>query len=379
MGSAGSTVVIPVWLDTTQADRQISVAALKMNYDTDTLIYLGFDTTDAITSGWEFINDTETIPGVVTISATSLSITEVASETERMLIGLKFQVDDFAVVGECIELDLIEQDFSLNNGDLPAELTDGCFCVSAGCFAAIGDVDADGNAGEAFDALQILRDITSIITVYDPIPLCVKDTNCSGEAALIDAVLVLQRAVRQIEGYCVDEVVARAPSDFTIEVDQGDITPGEPFDITIRLTQLPFGAVYGYSFDLDFDPDQITFTGSISQEGTLSERYGDPLINTSIPGRFSLTHVNPISPIDELGTLIVIHGLASADAVNPPIPFSRFELAEMSEPVMTVGPINLAVTGDPCYDTAAYAALLADWPNGSTVIDMIQLRSCLEE
>jgi len=73
-------------------------------------------------------------------------------------------------------------------------VTDGLFCIGD-CAAAKGDVDADGNDQEAFDALQILLSVFGIPTDYDPIPICVADTNCSGVVTITDVVKVLQRSI----------------------------------------------------------------------------------------------------------------------------------------------------------------------------------------
>jgi len=377
VGLAGDTVEIPIMLGA-EGSYDVGQVRFRLRYDPDLLEYVTYVPEGSLTQGWDLFDDTATRPGEIVISAA----TQVPSRLvgEMRLMNLRFVVDEAARVGDCTELELPRDAFAFNNGRPGAAIEDGCFCVTDTCPGAIGDVDEDGDAAEAFDALQILRDITSIPTVYDPIPLCVKDTNCSGDARLIDAVLVLQRVIRVIDGYCEEPpLTTRSSSDFDIQLTQdAEINPGQGFDLELSITRMPYGPVFGYSFDLDFDPDMLTFTGFAGQEGAVTERWGDPIVNFDQPGRLSFTHINPFSPIDSEGVLIRLRGVAAPNADDTEITFSRFELAEDTEPLKSFGPISIDIEGGPCFDVSAFEDQVDQWPQ-TTILDMLATRACLEQ
>jgi len=201
---------------------------------------------------------------------------------------------------------------------------DGQFCATT-CPRARGDVDGDGDAAEAFDGLQILRHVMGIPTVYDPIPLCVADTNCSGDVGLIDVVSVLRRATHLIPDYCVEETPETfGKSSFGISAQAGVLTPGEAFEVTLDLTALQAGPTYGYGFIMTFDPEVVSFSGAVDRTGTLSARWGNPTVQVS-GNTLRLAALNPYTPLTGTGTLVKLVGHAALDAVGPTdLQFTRF-------------------------------------------------------
>ncbi len=378
---AGADLAIPVHVQAVDSGWQIGAIQAEISYDPALLTYLGVDLEGALIEGWELVDDSATTPGVIRLDAGNFTQAALPPNREGVLVYLRFHVDEFAALGECSPLEFEPDAFRFNDGSPQAVLDDGLFCVTAGCFGAIGDVDGDGDAAEAFDALQILLALTGLPTVYDPIPICVADVNCSGAVSLIDATLVLRRAARLIDRYCDGSTASRAPGSFraTVPATSLQAAPGESFELEIRLEELPFGPVFGYGFELAYDPQAVAFSGATVRDGALSERWGEPIVNLE-PGRLTIAHVNPYTPLSATGALVKLRGTAGFAEGDTTLTISRFTLAEESEPEQSLAPLTFTISGGLCFDLAGYRALLGDWGgSGVTVRDLIRHIDCLAQ
>ena len=381
-GPAGIDVAIPVLVGPVSAEADILEVELEIKYDADVLEFLELDAVGSMTETWDLFDDTQSLPGCLRITLADFGTDVLNSDAEEApLIYLRFHVDDDALPGQCSPLEFPPGTLVFNEGEPTAVTMDGMFCVTAFCPGAVGDVDGDGDNDEAFDALQVLRDIIDIPTVYDPIPPCVADTNCSGVVTLVDAVYILQKTIFLIEEYCSGETPKRrAPSPFEIEIPMpGDVAAGEPFELTIVLSEQPFGQVYGYSFDLVYDQTRVNFTGEVGQSDTLTSRWGPPGLNLR-QGRMSIYHLNPLSPMNDTGPLIRLTAVVGPGTESFDLTFENFQLAEDSEPVATLGPITVPTVVLPCFDQDQYRSAVADWSEGTTDIrDILGIIACLAQ
>jgi len=356
---AGSLIRIPVHVSPIIAGFFVESFSFELEYDPTLINYQNAYATGSLITPWPHLDDSATTPGRIRIQASSMGSGFIESNQEDILVFLEFEVDPFAAVGDCTPLEFTQDSFIFNDG-VPVALTDdGLFCVSSGCFGAIGDVDTDGNAKEAWDALQIVRQITGIPTIYDPIPICVADTNCSGTVSLIDPILILQRSVRLIDAYC-EGKSSKSVADFELEIPHLVVAPGESFEIPIELTQLPADPAYGYSLDVQYDPNYVNFYGATRHDGTLSERWSEPLVNSQVGG-FSLTQFDPYTPIEQPGNLVILKGSAGFDTTTTQFTLTRFALATNGEPERSFGPFTIEIQGSPCFDVNLYNQELSQW------------------
>lgn len=360
---AGSIIDVPLLIGPVSPGHEIDSFFIEINYDPVILTYIGLENSGPA-SQWQFIDDSGTTPGQLRINAANFdgAVLENSAEEAELFI-LQFAIDGNADPGTTTDLYFNREQTLFNeDGDPRAVVEDGSVCISLTCNGALGDVDADGNAKEAFDALQIIRHAVEIPTVYDPIPLCVGDTNCSGLISIMDAVLVLQRATRLINGYCGGQTAVKVDDPFQIDIQVGEANIGESFDLLIRIDQLPFNPVYGYLLELEFDPQAVIFTGDVDTEGTLTARWGSPTVNYQA-GRLILAHLNPYSPIEGLGDLVRLRGIALSGSGTTTISFNRFELAANSEPSQVPGDIQINLGNQPCFDLDAFNGNVQAWPN----------------
>ncbi len=373
---AGPEISLPLYIGEVEFDFQINAFQVSLNYDANVLAYRGLDTADSLIADWDVLDDSDSEPGRIVLLAGNVDDLNLAGEAEQVLTKFRF-----LVVGDadaCTELSLPEADFTFNNGSPIARLGDGRFCVTTGCPRARGDLDGDGRDNRAFDALQILNSLSGIATPYDPLPLCVADTNCSGTVSVQDAVLILQRAVELVDGYCLDDIPATRGADFNIDIpeDQRILETNQAFVFDLNLANLPDEAVHGYSFTMSWDPDLLTFDQVIIREDALSERWGEP-ITVWAPGSVTVTHAYPLTPLDGNGTLLRFSGTTSqTNAGGGLFEFSNFALATPSEPSILPAPMYYSVVGVPCYDVGLWTDLVAAWNDQVTIIDIVSTMQC---
>lgn len=381
---AGATIDIPVFIGPVSRFYNVSSFQFEIQYDPTILNFTDVSLQGTIAETWDFIDDSETTPGRIRVQVgNTLQAVLDSTGEENVLLYLQFTVDDFAAVDQCSPL-AFERTYSrFNQGTPPSQLIDGRFCVSSGCFAAIGDVDRDGNAGEAFDALQVTRHVTAIPTVYDPIPICVADTNCSGAVTLFDSILILQRAARIINGYCESDQNRGVVDNFTINIPSEALFAEQEHvvEIPIELTGLPIAPAYGYTLEILFDPEYVNLYGEINSEGTLTERWGAPVVNTATPGRLVMSHFNPLTPLSSEGVLVKLLAETRNQGGTTVLNFTSFALAADTEPSIVPGPFNLEIDTGLCYDAAGYSTLRSEWAGetGVTVLDLLQFTACTAE
>ncbi|MCB1052335.1 MAG: DUF11 domain-containing protein [Acidobacteria bacterium] len=373
---AGSLVLIPVMVDPIDVSQGVTAFSFELTYDPNLLTYLQVATQGSLCQTWDVLDDTATRPGTVRLFATNLAQIPLSSAQESTLIFLQFEVDPLASAGTCSDLDWLA--FEWNSGTPPSQTEDGRFCVSGGCVGAVGDVDRDGNAREAFDALQIIKTLLGIPTVYDPIPLCVADTNCSGVVTVYDANLILQRAVRLISGYCLASK-SKGGSSVAVSLDPLSLTvePGQSGFLVLQVDQLPLDPVYGYHFQINFDPNQISLNGVVDQQGTLTERWDPPVLHFSGPGQLRALHLNPYEPMQARGALLKLAFSAGFESGTTELSFPFFTWANQAEDSNNLGPFSLEIDGSLCFDLPTYQGMLSQWPNPVDVLDLIDFISCL--
>ncbi|CAM2009735.1 M43 family zinc metalloprotease [Acanthopleuribacter pedis] len=374
---AGPEISLPLFVGEVEIDFQINSFQVALTYDPNILIYRGLDTAGSLIADWDVLDDSGSDTGRILLQAANVANLNLSSDLEQVLTRFRF-----LVVGDsnaCSELALPEADFVFNNGSPIARTADGRFCVTMGCPRARGDLDGDGRDNRAFDALQILNSLSGIPTDFDPLPLCVADTNCSGTISVQDAVLILQRSVELIEGYCLDDGPATRAANFSIDIpeEQRLMETSQDFVFDLNITNLPDEAVHGYSFTMTWDPALLTFEEVVVREDSLSERWGEP-ITVWAPGSVTVTHAYPLTPLPGDGTLLRFRGrTTSGDDGDGLLEFSSFSLATPSEPQTTPPPLYYSVLGIPCYDTGAWSRLVGAWNNEVTILDIVTAMECV--
>lgn len=390
--------IIPVWvnggyqalagssfgvqINTADVDPAFNINQLQfaLAYDPSVLTYTGFNAAGSLIEDWGLMDGSTSTTGEVIFSAGALTAGPLQSNGDSILITLLFEVDSNATAETCSTLELDQAGFIFNDGQPTALSTSGQFCVPAGtCPRATGDINGDGNPASGFDAFLILNMIEGTATPYDPIPLCVADTNCSGDVALMDAVTVLQRAVGFIDDYCLPNVSSTqgAQSNFTIDIPthQLDLPLGEPFSLDIDISQFA-DPVYGYRFELTYDPSLISLDTLVVSTDTLSSRWQDAKVTASA-GSLIVTHLSPTAPATGDGTLLRLTGNASnVNQGTSSLDFQSFALAANSEP-QTSQSFVIEVSGTPCFDQQAYDNALDNWPT-TKITDVITILDCLE-
>ncbi|MDJ0836943.1 MAG: CARDB domain-containing protein [Acidobacteriota bacterium] len=375
---AGDEILIPVRVQAVEAAFEVRLFRFDVFYDPTVLEFLGQETADTLVEEWDFVESTAFEPGRVVVNASDIDQLTLSTEEPGELIGLRFRVQPEATEDMCSDLRFDPSFFMFNGGNPLARTGNGQFCVTEGaCPRALGDINGDGDDDQAFDALQILNAVSGVATDYDPLPLCVADTNCSGDITVMDAVLILQKNVELIANYC-QGVPTRGSGSIDIGIPAEDLTVdvGTSFELRIQLDQLPVDPVYGYSFDITYDPSLITLRTDTRHEETLSRRWSAPVVSRE-PGRLTVTQVSPVNAIDGTGTLLSIRGTANPiNTGTTQLEFTRFSIAVEGETEQTFGPFNLTVGGTPCFRTDLYETYLNNWPNGSTVRDLVDLFNC---
>lgn len=375
---ANATLTIPVWCGPVDAAYEVQRVAWRLVWDDAVLEYQGWSSSNGLLQNWSIHEDA--VAGDLRLECSSLDGGFLSTgQAENTLLLLHFKVNASAQNGDCTPLDLVDADFWFNVGRPRAVVYDGLFCV-VDCPAARGDVDRDGNDEEAWDALQILLAfLEGVETPYDPIPLCVADTNCSGEVSLHDVVLVLQKTVSLIQGYCLEPGV-RARSTFTVNVPEEArvVDSLTHFELPVELTQRPDEAAYGMQFDLVFDPNRLSFHEILNQQDTLTEHWGVPFsISLVEPGRLRIIHAYPLSEIAQSGILAILQGYAMQPGATSVV-LEGVELGAPSETRLDFGPFAVDVTGESWCTQDVLEQRIAAWrTDGTSVLNILCVQSCL--
>lgn len=375
-GPAGEDVRIPLWVGNVEAEFHITAFRFQIVYDPALLSFNGLDLAGTLSQDWELVEADEATPGFIDIYAADADELQLGDAVESELIALSFTAAPTAQSNECSELRLPLDHFYFNDGT-PGAVTDhGTFCITeGGCPRAVGDINGDGDNAQAFDALQILLSLSGAGTAFDPIPLCVADTNCSGNVTLIDAVNILQKNVEIIDDYCLGG--ARGGGVFQYDAPAQNVDVGQNFEIPISLSGTGSEDVFGYSFTVTWDPGLLSIHG-VEKDATITTRWGSASIERGT-GTLTVTHVYPLAPLNQDGTLIILKGSALLNQANTQVDITRFDLAADSEPTLGFQSVPVAIQGQLCFDYEQFTSLAESWqeqPDFVSVADLILFVKC---
>ena len=371
----GAEITVPVRVQALDDELQVNSFRMELTYDASRFLYLGLDMAESLTADWELLSDAGSGDGIIFLDAADLDLTSLATTEDGVLAGLRFLVN--GTEGTCSELRF--QTFSFNDNQPLAATEDGRVCVAeGGCVRAVGDIDGDGNDHQSFDARQILLALSGLPTDFDPIPNCVSDTNCSGATSFIDAVLILQKNVEIIDGYCLDEGNRGDAGTFTVSIPSEDLSAplDSAFELNIELSQLVDEPVYGYGFELTWDPEVLTLSDTPDHSQTITGRWAEPLLDSEA-GRLTVTHVYALEAMEGPGTLLRLAGTTShLNSGDTTLEFTRFSLASASEPESPFS-FTFAVEGEPCFDVGTLYNLVENWWTPTdNILELIELINC---
>ena len=276
------TVTIPVYLDTIEYNNHYGIRSFQfgLTYDNTSFECLGYDTTGTILSNYgglreftvQFHKDAGSIGGRDTLFIAgacddSIYYSEVPGTPfafPRNLINLKFQIKSNVSSGDSTELHFIPEGHStqnpnilLNEGMPGVAANDGSIKIR---LRRYGDVDQDGLI-IPIDAVLVLRHVIKD-TILTGEGLIAAEVSGNGEITAYDAALILMHYVGKITTFPVGDFFKRSllsNRSAVVALDWGEVRDGM---ITLNINAENLTELYGYSFEMAFDPAVLTYQGA---------------------------------------------------------------------------------------------------------------------
>jgi hypothetical protein len=378
--AAGSLLRIPVHLEALHNQFTVGAVGFALDYDPQLLAFVGFDTDQTLMEGWDQVLDLSSGPGHLILEANGSGDQFLLRESQGVLLFLIFEVNPLVSMGSCTDLSFVDGSVRFNQGVPPGLAEDGRFCVQAGCFSAIGDVDRDGDAAEAYDALMILLQLISLPTPFDPIPLCIADTNCNGQIELMDAIHILRRVAYLQQDYCED---AQRSANVNVPVlflpEQLTVAPGHSIHLSLFLEQLPPTPLFGYQVALAFDDSMLVPTGWGTSADSLTGRWREPTIRKE-PSQWRVLHFDALEALSDTGPLVELRFSAGLEEGITQLSFRSWQWA--GDGILTAEDrvIPVLIESSWCFDRNQLAEMVAAWPQQSMdVRQLIDWIACLNQ